>query len=632
MDKPYKKQTFIYFSRIGKRIFLMLFFYLSYYPVSPNNLDSLFAGGYGEVDTRVFETSDKFLVAQQLLDSSFQNRFISLSRLKTISPRKNYWYRLDFSENKLPETDELVIRFPKYDNITLYFQQDNTIVSAESGRMDRRNSDQPHYAVDFVVSKDQLIEGRYLLAKIQHVYRRKGFRPAMFLHPVIAQLDKTYYTQDDVLGFFPYVLFIGGMLLMIFYSFGIYVMNRDKLFNYYAIYLLTLFLYLGIRIPFFFGPLELKYPVLMHSYNELIQVFVNIAYLWFASYFLNARFDFPKLYKAIRMAIWLLAGIMGIQLLLILSIRFAWVESYVVQFERYFMILFSLIAYVHILLNYKNKIVFFLLIGSLFFMAGGIMAMFQHNIRYMMLGAAIEVFIFSIGMGYRIKVVEKTKQTIENEMNKLRLTALRAQMNPHFIFNSLNSIRAYVLSSETKKASDYLNKFARLIRLILHYSAKDIISLKEELEALALYVELEQMRYREDFGFVLKIGSGVDIENWYVPPLILQPYVENAIVHGLAPKKDAKELLVEVMKCKTKLCFIIRDNGVGRSYSKNTRVIQNHQHKSVAMELTRKRSELTVDHQAENETIRIVDLMNNGQPAGTEVRIKLPVQSDEALN
>lgn len=610
----------------------MLFFYFSFNTGFSNDLDSLFLRGYGTVDTRVFETSEKLFTPQQLLDSSFQSRFISLPALKSMSPRKIYWYKLDFIETELPDSDELIIRFPKYDNIKLYLQEDGVIDFVESGHMERRSSNQPYYAVDFIISKDQLIEKRFLLAKIQHVYRRTGFKPAMFLHPVIAELDKTYYTLDEVLSLMPYFLFIGGMLLMIFYSFGIYFMNRDKLFNYYAIYLLTLVFYLGVRLPVFFGPLDLRYPLWVHVYNELIQVLVNIFYLVFASFFLNARFDFPKLYKAIRLAVWFLGGIMVLQFLLIISERFAWVEFYVVQFERYFMIIFSLVAYVHILLNIKNKMAYFLVIGSLFFLAGAMMAMILNNIKYMMLGAAVEVFIFSLGMGYRIKIVEQTRQFIENEMNKLKLTALRAQMNPHFIFNSLNSIRAYVISNETKKASDYLNKFARLIRLILHYSSKDFISLKEELDALALYVELEQMRYREDLGFTLKIGSDVDAHNWQVPPLILQPYVENAIVHGLAPKTGVKELLVEVSKSSSNLCFVIRDNGVGRSYSKNIRSIQNPQHKSIAMELTRKRIELTADRQTEDENIKIVDLTENGHPTGTEVRIKLPVHTEDNLN
>lgn len=618
----------VFFYKIPKSGLLFLLFLFGFYPVYPNDFDSLFLKGYGLIDTRYISTEDTTTEPGKLLEPEFASRFMELPHRKTLSPRKIYWYRLDFSEIELSDSDEWIIRFPKYDNIILYIEKNGELVSISSKRKERQNSDNPYHAVDFFISKHELIDGRYLLARIHHIFRKNTFAAATYIHPVIANIDKTYYTLDDVLNYIPYLLFIGGMLLMIFYSFGIYFINRDKLFNYYAFYLLSLVLYLGVRIPLFFGPLDMRYPLFMYVYNELVQVAVNIFYLLFASYFLNARNDFPKLQKAIRYVIRFLAAIMMLQLLLILSVRFAWIEVYVIQLQRYIMIVFSLGAYVHILLNYKNKIVHFLLIGSLFFLAGGMLAMFLHQIKYMMLGAAIEVFIFSLGMGYRIKIIEQTRQFIENEMNKLRLTALRAQMNPHFIFNSLNSIRSYVISNETKKASDYLNKFARLIRLILHYSSKDFISLKEELEALSLYIELEQMRFREDFGFTLKIGTGVNSETLLLPPLILQPYVENAIVHGLAPKTGAKELLVEVSKSNSNLCFVIRDNGVGRSYSKDIRSVRDPQHKSVAMELTRKRIELSGDKRSEEENIKVVDLMENGHPSGTEVRIKLPLHTE----
>ena len=430
----------------------------------------------------------------------------------------------------------------------------------------------------------------------------------------------------------PYFFFIGGMLLMFFYFIGFYFMYKDRLFIWYSLYLLSLILFIGTRTSFIWQFLQSTFPVFGYLFYETIQVGINIFYLIFARIFLNAKTDFPKLDKAIQYALILLATIILVQISVITVNPLNNFERHIMNFQRYFMIVFSLAAYVYILKNYRNKLVLFLVGGSFFYLTGAVLSMLLWNIRYIMIGTAVEVFIFSIGMGYRIKVVEKTKKTIENEMNKLRLTALRAQMNPHFIFNSLNSIRAYVISNETKKASDYLNKFARLIRLILHYSSKDFISLKEELEALALYVELEQMRFREDFGFTLKIGSDVDTHNWQVPPLILQPYVENAIVHGLAPKTGVKELLVEVSKSNSNLRFVIRDNGVGRSYSKNIRSIQNLQHKSVAMELTRKRIELTADKQAENENIKILDLTENGHPTGTEVRIKLPVHTDEKPN
>lgn len=596
-------------------------------PGSSDILDSLIIHQHGIIHTRVFETTDPTLEAEQLASPEYDPSFVAITARKALSSRKYYWYKLDFAGLDLAESGNWVVRFPPYDHVTLFYNKGDTMGSQANGRMEPLRNDTPYYAIDFVISEDDLIEGRYLLARIQHIYRKNRMGPARWLHPLVAELDKMYHTKEDLINYTPYILFIGGMLLMILYSFGIYFMNRDKLFNYYAIYLLTLVLYLGVRMPLFFGPLEVRFPLVMHLYNELIQVFVNIFYLLFASFFLNARQDFPRLHTAISWAIRFLAGIMVLQFVLIVSVRFVWIEAYVIQAQRYFMIIFSLIAYFHILLTYKRKTVLFLLTGSLFFLAGGVLAMFLQHIKYMMLGAAIEVFIFSLGMGYRIKVVEQNRKNIENDMNKLRLTALRAQMNPHFIFNSLNSVRAYVISNETKSASDFLNKFARLIRLILHYSSKDTITLKEELEAITLYVELEQMRYRENFGFTLKIDEGMETKNFQIPPLILQPYIENAIIHGLAPKSGEKELVVEISRRGPVLCCIIRDNGVGRSYSSQARIKSNPQYKSVAMELTRKRLELAESGNQGSGNIEINDLMKEGQPAGTEVRLKLPAKT-----
>jgi LytS/YehU family sensor histidine kinase len=321
----------------------------------------------------------------------------------------------------------------------------------------------------------------------------------------------------------------------------------------------------------------------------------------------------------------LLLSVILAQIVVIVLNPFSEFEIYIMNFQRYFMIVFSLGAYVYILRNYSNNLILFLVGGSLFYLAGALLSWIFWDIRFMMAGTSIEVFIFSIGMGYRIKIAEQSRKFIENEMNKLRLTALRAQMNPHFIFNSLNSIRAYIISNETKKASDYLNKFARLIRFILNYSSQDTISLKEELETLTLYVELEQLRFRDDFGFELRTGAGVDTKNWQVPPLILQPYVENAIVHGLAPKTGNKKLLVEITKEKSNMCCVIRDNGVGRNYSRNRQVDFNPQHKSVALEITQKRIELTHSGPADADNVIISDLTENGKPAGTEVRVRLSV-------
>ena len=447
-------------------------------------------------------------------------------------------------------------------------------------------------------------------------------------HTQSSAFPKQFYSTYELHLEIVYYIFIGGMLLMISYFVGIYFMYKDKLYLLYALYLLSLLLYLGFKASYFRWLLVMIAPNFHYIFHELIQVIVNIFYLQFAAIFLNAKTDFPKLFIAIRYMVRILMGIMLVQLVMLLTPDLRPFEVYLLRFERYFVMLFSLGAYIYIIKNYKEKIVLFLLIGSFFYLVGGLSAIIMREVAYMMFGASLEVFVFSLGMGYRIKKIEEAKNSMENEIVKVQLTALKAQMNPHFIFNSLNSIRAYVISNETKKASDYLNKFARLIRLILHYSSKDTISLKEELETLQLYVELEQMRYRDDFGFDLNIAPGVEIEKLLVPPLILQPYVENAIGHGLAPKTGVKKLEVEITKSGKNISFTIRDNGVGRSFSKKISNLKDKNHKSVAMELTRKRINLVGENKTADENIEIIDIEEAGQPLGTEVRFKLPVRTE----
>jgi LytS/YehU family sensor histidine kinase len=280
-----------------------------------------------------------------------------------------------------------------------------------------------------------------------------------------------------------------------------------------------------------------------------------------------------------------------------------------------------------ILKNYKNRLVVIFISGSFIFLTGAVLAMYFRNVVYMMYGAAIEVFIFSLGLGYKSKQIETEKKRIESEMNRVKLTALRAQMNPHFLFNSLNSIRAYVISNKVKEASEYLSKFASLIRLILNYSSKEHIELYEELEALKLYVQLEELRFRQNFGLKIIHEENIDLHNVLIPPLILQPYVENAIRHGLAPAKETNSLEIKIsVENDNQMIISVRDNGVGRTFSKKLNTIQNPEHKSLAMELTRSRIELMDSQSKIYDQVVVVDHYDNNTPKGTEVIIKIPVK------
>ena len=621
---------FLRLSKLKGLLFITIFLFLPeiFAQSIQNKADLSFLNKKSYANAKVFITSDETLTAEKVTSADFLSNFKGLPKGYVVLANETYWYLIDLDEAELPDIGEWHISFDYYDQIILYYQSGDTLASRTAGMKYKNNSPGIIDFSNILFTAEELIDGRYLYAQIKHSSRKRFLADASYTSLSTIDFFKEFNTHSYFSLQIPFFIFIGGMSLMFFYFIGFYFIYNDRLFIYYSLYMLALILYIGARADIIQDAFRNALPHTIHIYNDVMQVFVNIFYLKFAQHVLNAKIDFPKLNTAIRYAIALLCTIVLLQLIILISNPFSAAERYIIEFQRYFMIAFSLVSYVHILKNYKKKVVLFLVGGSLFYLTGALLSLYFWEIKYMMLGTTIEVFIFSLILGYRAKLIEQEKKSIEAEMTQIKLTALKAQMNPHFIFNSLNSIRAYVISSETKKASDYLNKFARLIRLILHYSSKNTIPLKEELETLKLYVELEQMRYRDDFGFEIKISPSVEIEKWLVPPLILQPYVENAIGHGLAPKTGDKKLLVEIEKSGHTISFTILDNGVGRSFSKKISNLNDSRHKSVAMELTRKRINLAGENKNGDKNIEIIDIEEAGQPAGTKVIFKLPVQTE----
>ena len=158
---------------------------------------------------------------------------------------------------------------------------------------------------------------------------------------------------------------------------------------------------------------------------------------------------------------------------------------------------------------------------------------------------------------------EKTKAELQQQATELEMQALRAQMNPHFIFNSLNSINRFILQNNKAQASEYLTKFSKLVRMILQNSQASLITLESELESLELYLELEALRFDYRFGYKISVPKDMDVDVLKVPPLIIQPYAENAIWHGLMHKEEKGQLDIEVSQENDLLFFRIADNGIG---------------------------------------------------------------------
>lgn len=230
----------------------------------------------------------------------------------------------------------------------------------------------------------------------------------------------------------------------------------------------------------------------------------------------------------------------------------------------------------------------------------------------------IFVYIFYVKM----REVKK-RDLVKDELNKFRQRALSAQMNPHFIYNSLNSVQSYILKNDREKSSTYLSKFGKLMRRILENSQNPVISLHEEIEALKIYIEMELARFRDSFKFYLTIDKDVEISQINVPPLIIQPYVENAIHHGLRMKKGEKNLWINIFRQEDNICIVIEDDGIGRKESQRIRELSNNRLKSFGTEITDKRLNLFKELYKNDVEIKIVDIedLDNESKKGTRVEI-----------
>jgi len=235
--------------------------------------------------------------------------------------------------------------------------------------------------------------------------------------------------------------------------------------------------------------------------------------------------------------------------------------------------------------------------------------------------------VLCVGL-FSLYKVQKQKAIIALQNSDLfRQKMLLSQMNPHFIFNSINSIQNYVLNKNEDAAYNYLAKFSKLIRMVLNNSREDDITLDVEIETLALYVDLEQLRFDNKFSYELNISEELNQFDIKIPAMLIQPYLENAILHGLMNLDGERngELKIEIQKQNHLLKVIIEDNGVGRVRSNEFK--NNSTHNPLAMKLTEERLEMISKlENTKNVKVIVIDLYNEEQNAcGTRVELFLPL-------
>ena len=244
----------------------------------------------------------------------------------------------------------------------------------------------------------------------------------------------------------------------------------------------------------------------------------------------------------------------------------------------------------------------------------------------MLFAGLFVLLLFGIAfLVYNRRQLKKTL-TLQRDLAEYEQKALHLQMNPHFVFNCLGSISSFIVQNGTDSAIKYLSKFSKLMRLTLEYSKESLIPIDREIEGLQNYLELEQLRFNKMFDFTITKDPHIE-DDMAIPPLLLQPFVENAIIHGIVPKKEKGNIHVDFAIANDKLVCTVTDDGIGFARSKQLKENSVTVHKSMALEITRKRLEVIQAFTSKTSQVEIKAMTNDaGEPNGTMIILNLPIQ------
>ena len=250
----------------------------------------------------------------------------------------------------------------------------------------------------------------------------------------------------------------------------------------------------------------------------------------------------------------------------------------------------------------------------------------QLSKRKRIIVASAVIFVLSILLGYII--LRNSRLRARHKSLELEQRLFRSQMNPHFIFNSLIAIQSYIYSKEPVIAGDFLAKFADLIRITLENSRTEFVLLEKELKMLEIYLELQKLRFSNVFSYKVVIGNDIEPSLMLVPPMLAQPFIENAIEHGLRHKEGEGFLSVNFCRENNHILFSVEDNGIGREKARKLEI--NKKHQSMATSITRERLEVLGRKLNQKFDLNLIDLKDDqGKASGTKVKFTMPYKSTQ---
>ena len=483
------------------------------------------------------------------------------------------------------------------------------------------------------------------------------------------------------------VVFISGFLFALgIYHLLLYYQNKIKSYLFYAIYALLVLAYTFHRSKhFILADMVAGYHSSIEFLYDPVKWLYSTVYMFFALSFVDLDQYYPKFTKHLKLFLKSGLGILGVLLLIAIVLHNKQILDIAYNFG-FLPIIFILSLYIlYLIYRSKSPVKYYLLIGAGSYL---LITTYSHYLTYtgrpfriLFYGAtAFEMILFALGLGYKQKLIyaeknlwqelvikehkknllikedltkklgeevshnKKQINTLKHEKRiaeqkklalayskqilQLRLQAVQAQMNPHFLFNALNAIKNFIIKNDQKKAVVYLSKFAKLIRIVLEHAKLSETSLNEELELIQLYVDVENIRFNNTINFNIEVNDDVYPNSVKVPPMIFQSLIENAIWHGLAPKTGEKKLSMKISTNFPYIKVIIEDNGIGREKAEEIQLQKNRTLKKESMGIKITEERLAVYTQAFKHKFKInfIDLYDDqNQPAGTRVEIFIPV-------
>ena len=454
--------------------------------------------------------------------------------------------------------------------------------------------------------------------------------------------------EDKIRAFFDeYIYFVNDgfyvsiLLFVATYMFIMFFVEGKRYYLYYGFYLFFLVL-------FAFWAIERSpYSIIIFSYfpdlkfsgnNNTYLLITNIFYYLFHYEFLELPKIAPKFSKVISFYIKALVGLLIVDTFVNFILKDNSIGGEIWILTQPVVAIFGIYGTVQ-LYRLKGPFLRYIQIGSTALIIGAILGFLEQlllikptdNVLMRLTpsfvlnyAVLIEIFSFSTALGYKTWLTQRERNRLMKAVKESELRTLRSQINPHFVFNSLNSIKSYILQHRSLEASEYLTDFSTLMRSILQHSKEKFITLTDELETAVLYIKLEKLRFEEGFTFIYDLQDSIDTDEILIPPMLLQPYIENAIKHGLMNKEENRSLKLSIVESKEEIIISIEDNGIGREQASLLR--QNSlKHQSMGMNINKERVELLSMTNDLHITINIIDKkLSDGSSDGTKVMIYLP--------